>query len=88
MRIDPTKELKSGGSISFKIKWWYNINDRMKVGGRSGYEFFEADGNSLYTIAQFFPRMCVYNDTEGWQNKQFLGKWRICTSILETTKYL
>ncbi len=73
MRIDPTKELKSGGSISFKIKWWYNINDRMKVGGRSGYEFFEADGNSLYTIAQFFPRMCVYSDVEGWQNKQFLG---------------
>lgn len=73
MRIDPTKELKSGGSISFKIKWWYNINDRMKVGGRSGYEFFEADGNSLYTIAQFFPRMCVYSDAEGWQNKQFLG---------------
>ena len=74
MRIDPAKDLKSGGSISFKVKWWYNINDRMKVGGRSGYEFFESDGNYLYTIAQFFPRMCVYSDVEGWQNKQFLGR--------------
>ena len=74
MRIDPAKPLGPKQSISFKIKWWYNINDRMKVGGRSGYEYFPKDNNYLYTIAQFFPRMCVYNDVEGWQNKQFLGK--------------
>lgn len=74
MRIDPPKPLGPKQSISFKVKWWYNINDRMKVGGRSGYEFFEKEGNYLYTIAQFFPRMCVYDDVEGWQNKQFLGK--------------
>jgi hypothetical protein len=74
MRIDPAKPLLPHQSISFKVKWWYNINDRMKVGGRSGYEYFQKDDNYLYTIAQFFPRMCVYNDVEGWQNKQFLGK--------------
>ena len=55
------------------MKWWYNINDRMEIGGRSGYEYFEDDDNYLYTIAQFFPRMTVYNEVEGWQNKQFLG---------------
>ncbi|MDP4806270.1 MAG: M1 family metallopeptidase [Crocinitomicaceae bacterium] len=74
MRIDLAKPLLPGQSISFQIKWWYNINDRMKVGGRSGYEYFETDQNYLYTIAQFFPRMCVYNDVTGWQNKQFLGR--------------
>ena len=74
MRIDPAKPLGPKQSISFKIKWWYPINDRMKVGGRSGYEYFEKEDNYLYTIAQFFPRMCVYNDVEGWQNKQFLGR--------------
>lgn len=73
MRIDLAKDLVNGGSYSFKIKWWYNINDRMKIGGRSGYEYFKSEDNYLYTIAQFFPRMCVYNDVEGWQNKQFLG---------------
>lgn len=73
MRIDPSTPLAPNQSISFKIKWWHNINDRMKVGGRSGYEYFEKEDNYLYTIAQFFPRMCVYNDVEGWQNKQFLG---------------
>lgn len=74
LRIDLEKPLMPKGSISFKVKWWYNINDRMAVGGRSGYEYFEKDDNYLYTIAQFFPRMCVYNDVEGWQNKQFLGR--------------
>lgn len=74
LRINLAQPMKPNSSISFKIKWWYNINDRMKVGGRSGYEYFEEDDNYLYTIAQWFPRMCVYNDVEGWQNKQFLGR--------------
>lgn len=74
MRIDPEKALAPNQSISFRVKWWYNINDRSKVGGRSGMEYFENEDNYIYTIAQFFPRMCVYNDVEGWQNKQFLGR--------------
>jgi hypothetical protein len=73
MRIDMPKPLNSGGSYTFKIKWSYNINDRMKMGGRSGLEYFKEEDNYIYTIAQFHPRMCVYNDVEGWQNKQFLG---------------
>jgi hypothetical protein len=73
MRINLDKPLISGSSFELKIDWWYNVNERSKVGGRSGYEYFKKDDNYLYTIAQFFPRMCVYNDVEGWQNKQFLG---------------
>ena len=71
MRINLPKPLKKGQSFSFKIKYHYNVNDRMKIGGRSGYEYFEDEDNSIYTIAQFFPRMAVYNEVEGWQNKQF-----------------
>ena len=73
MRINLDKPLLPGTSFTFNVDWWYNINNRMEIGGRSGYEYFEEDNNYLYTVAQFFPRMCVYNDTEGWQNKQFLG---------------
>lgn len=73
MRVDLPKPLAAGASYSFKVSWWYNINDRFKEGGRSGYEFFPKDSNYLYAIAQFFPRMCVYDDINGWQNKQFLG---------------
>ncbi len=74
MRIDLDEPLRPGKNYEFQVKWWYNINDRMKVGGRSGLEYFPQDSNYLYTIAQFFPRMCVYDDVNGWQNKQFLGR--------------
>ncbi|MCA0931096.1 M1 family metallopeptidase [Lutimonas saemankumensis] len=73
MRIDLPNILKSGENVSFKIKWWYNIPNHVIDGGRSGFEHFE-DGNNNYVIAQFFPRMAVYNDVEGWQNMQFLGR--------------
>ncbi|HZV67976.1 MAG TPA: M1 family metallopeptidase [Saprospiraceae bacterium] len=73
MRVDLPQPLAAGGIYSFKVEWNYYINDRMKEGGRSGYEYFTADSNYLYAIAQFFPRMCVYDDIYGWQNKQFLG---------------
>ena len=73
MRVDLPKPLKPGENFSFKIKWWYNVNDRDKIHGRSGMEYFPKDDNYLYTIAQFYPRMVLYTDYTGWQNKQFLG---------------
>jgi hypothetical protein len=73
MRVDLPTPLASGASMALKIGWWYNINNREEIGGRSGYEYFPKDDNYLYTVAQFHPRMAVYNETEGWQNKQFFG---------------
>jgi hypothetical protein len=73
MRIDLPKPLAAGATFNFKIKWWYNINDYIALQGRSGYEPFP-DGNKLYVIAQFFPRLAVYNNVEGWQNMQFWGR--------------
>lgn len=74
MRVDLPQPLKPGGQVSFQVAWSYNINDRNFQGGRSGYEYFPSEDNYVYTIAQFFPRMCVYDDVVGWQNKQFLGR--------------
>ncbi len=73
MRIDLPEVLKSKGQVSFSIKWWYNIPDHTVNRARSGYEYFPKDGNRAYVIAQFFPRMAVYSDIEGWQNHQFWG---------------
>jgi Peptidase family M1 domain len=73
MRIELPTAMKKGDQFTFSIKWWYNINNYRQDGGRSGYELFEKDGNKLYVIAQFYPRMAVYNDVEGWQNMQFWG---------------
>ena len=73
MRIELPESMKTGDQFEFSIRWWYNINNHVNGRGRSGYEEFE-DGNRAYVIAQFFPRMAVYNDVEGWQNSQFWGR--------------
>lgn len=75
MRIDLPQPLKPGKKISFSIDWSYYLIDRMNTPswGRGGYEYFSDHGNYIYTIVQWFPRMCVYSDFQGWQNKQFLG---------------
>jgi hypothetical protein len=73
MRIELPQSLKPGQKIIFKIDWYYNIADRIKYGGRGGYEYFPEDGNLIFTIAQWFPRLCVYSDFQGWQNHQFAG---------------
>ena len=74
MRIDLPAPLKTGEKVSFSIAWTYRESDRQIFDGRGGFEYFPEDGNYVYTFAQWFPRMCVYDDYEGWQNKQFLGR--------------
>ncbi len=74
MRVDLPQPLDPGQTFDFEIDWDYEINNSAVVGGRSGCEFFEADGNYIYEVAQWFPRLCAYTDNTGWQHKQFLGR--------------
>lgn len=73
LRIDLPLPLAPGADFVFKIGWSYPINDCERISARTGYEFFKEDGNCIYTIAQWFPRMAAYTDYAGWINKQFLG---------------
>ncbi|HEY3404549.1 MAG TPA: M1 family metallopeptidase [Ohtaekwangia sp.] len=80
MRIDLPVALKTGESISFSIAWSYPITDRsLFLLSREGYEHFPEDNNNVYLIAHWFPRMCQFDDYEGWQNKQFqrLGEFAL-----------
>ncbi|WP_206352310.1 M1 family metallopeptidase [Tautonia rosea] len=74
MRIDLPNPLRTGEQFVFSIAWNYAINDSSVIGGRTGYEYFEEDGNCIYEIAQWFPRMAAYTDVNGWQHKQYLGR--------------
>src|SRR5688572_25772475 len=74
MRVELPATLKAGQKFVFTIDWNYKISDRFKDGGRGGYEYFPEDGNHLYTMAQWYPRLCVYSDFQGWQNHQFTGR--------------
>lgn len=72
MRIDLPAPLKSGDKFNFNINWWYNILEYDV--DRQGMEYFERDDNYLFQIAQWYPRLTVYSDYEGWHNKEFQGK--------------
>ena len=74
MRVELPAPLKAGQRFVFKLDWNYKIANRNTKGGRGGYEFFPEDGNYLFTMSQFYPRLCVYSDFKGWQNQQFTGR--------------
>ena len=73
MRVELPTALKPGQQFIFRVDWNYNIIERTKYGGRGGYENFAEDGNDLFTMSQWYPRLCVYSDNQGWQNHQFVG---------------
>ena len=80
MKVKLNTTLKAGESTKISIAWSYPITDRsMYLLSREGYEYFPEDDNTVYLIAHWFPRMAVYNDTEGWQNQQFqkLGEFAL-----------
>jgi hypothetical protein len=74
MRIELPTVLKPGQKFVFNLDWNYRISDRMSRGGRGGYEYFPEDGNHEFTMTQWYPRLCVYSDFQGWQNHQFTGR--------------
>ncbi len=74
MRVDLKSVLKTKQQTKLKIKWYYYLTNRMTIGGRGGYEYFPEDKNYIFTVAQWYPRMCVYSDYQGWNNKQFTGR--------------
>ena len=74
MRIDLLKPLPSKMKAVFVVKWHYKMINRIQYGGRGGYEYFPEDGNHIFTMSQWYPRMCVYSDFHGWQHKQFTGR--------------
>lgn len=74
MRVDLAEPLPPGGETKVSVSWHYRINDARLMGGRTGFEFFPKDGNYIYEIAQWFPRLCAYTDATGWQHKQYLGQ--------------
>ena len=83
MRVDLPSPLRPGEKMIFSIDWWY-INDRIQSAIR--IQYLQEEDNYLYTIAQFYPRLAVYSDNEGWQSKQFLGSGEF-TLFLVTTEW-
>ncbi|HEY2721724.1 MAG TPA: M1 family metallopeptidase [Chitinophagaceae bacterium] len=69
MQVWLTDELKSAGVIKLKINYEFDIpeygTDRMgRLNTKNGW---------IYEVAQWFPRMCVYDDIQGWNTLPYLG---------------
>lgn len=77
MRVELGAPLPPRATRQLRIGWSYKVlptTTAIAQGNpRSGQEFFPRDGNYVYTIAQWFPRLAVYGDDAGWQHKQFMG---------------
>ena len=72
VRINLEQPLKPGESTSLDIEWAYALVEENAVRARNGYETFE-DGNDIFLMAQWYPRVTVFSDYEGWHNKEFIG---------------
>lgn len=73
MRVDLDEPLESGDSVSIEIDWEHKIINQSVIGGRGGYEYFEASDTYQFALSQWYPRMAAYTDYDGWVNKQFIG---------------
>ncbi|MEL6111751.1 MAG: M1 family metallopeptidase [Pseudomonadota bacterium] len=73
MRIDLEAPLRPNQKITFTIDWAFNMVEENAVSARAGYETFD-DGNDIFLLAQWYPRMAAYSDYEGWHNKEFMGR--------------
>jgi len=70
MQIRPPRVLAGNGTkINLLIKYHYTIPG--DFGGRTDYT--DTKNGKIYEIAQWFPRMCVYDDSQGWDTLPFLG---------------
>lgn len=72
MRIDLPQPLRPDSRIVFNIEWAYEIPEAKVVGARGGWEEYE-DGNAVFFLSQFYPRVAAYTDNQGWHVKSFLG---------------
>ena len=65
MRVDLARPIPPGGAIDIDAKWHFNVPPQ--GGGRMGHD------GPLYEIAQWYPRMVVYDDVRGWNHEPYIG---------------
>ena len=70
MQIRLPKSIKPGGD-AIKIKIDYSFE--MPEYGADRCGILKTDNGNIYAVAQWYPRMCVYDDVEGWNTLPYLG---------------
>jgi hypothetical protein len=65
MRIDLARPLAPGDTIDLDLAWSFHVPEQ--GAGRMGHD------GTLYEIAQWYPRMAVYDDVHGWNHEPYIG---------------
>jgi hypothetical protein len=71
MRVDLPEPLSPGSRLTFQVEWNCAIPNH-ELSDRICYETFD-DGNDVFAVGKFYPRMVAYTDGRGWHARQFLG---------------
>jgi peptidase M1-like protein len=66
MYVELAQPLAPGAATVFDLAYRFNVPEH-------GADRMGRDG-SLYEIAQWYPRMAVYDDVHGWNTDQYLGQ--------------
>jgi hypothetical protein len=66
MHVDLATPIPPGGSTVFEVAYGFNVPEH-------GADRMGRDG-ALYQIAQWYPRLAVYDDVNGWNTDQYLGQ--------------
>ena len=69
MQVRLAQPLKPGGSLKLHVRWHYAVPGAW--GGRTAVS--ASRNGDIYEIAQWFPRMAVYDDLRGWDTEPYLG---------------
>jgi hypothetical protein len=69
MRVDLSSPLPPGGRQLLDIGWSFPFGPNSN---RMGLELI--DGSHVYEVAQWYPRLAVYDDVRGWNTEQYLGQ--------------
>jgi hypothetical protein len=69
MRVDLARPLPPHGRAVFELAWSFPFGANAN---RMGIE--QVDGAPIYEVAQWYPRLAVYDDVRGWNTEQYLGQ--------------
>ena len=69
LRIDLARPLPPKGKQALELAWSFPFGANSN---RMGVE--DIDGSTVYEVAQWYPRMAVYDDVRGWNTEQYLGQ--------------
>jgi hypothetical protein len=67
--VDLRRPLPPGGHQSLEIAWSFPFGPNSN---RMGVELI--DGSYVFEVAQWYPRLAVYDDVRGWNTEQYLGQ--------------